>query len=410
MEELKINCDRLWSTLDRLGEIGKTGRGGVTRLALSDEDKRARDLLVEWMKEIGLRVGIDDVGNIYGWRDGRNEGADPVVFGSHLDTVAAGGRFDGALGIAAALEVMRVINENGRRTGRPLVMVDWTNEEGARFAPAMLGSGLVSGQIDRDYAYTRKDSDGRMFVEELERIGYRGEEAERLRRIGSYVELHIEQGRILEDLGMDVGIVEGVQGIRWYKCLIEGESGHAGTVPMNERRDALVAAARYIEEVATLGSVFEGEVTATVGWLSVEPGAVNVIPGKVEFTVDVRAETRELLERAEAALLEKVERLRGAGFKVRLEEMWRSEPVSFSQQVLSVIESVIRIQGKRGLRMLSRAGHDACHMAKMGPTGMIFVPCRGGKSHCEEEEVSREAACIGAQVLLDVVLELADRW
>ncbi len=399
--------DRLRDTIDRWATIGGTERGGVTRLALTDEDKAARDLLVMWMRDLGLRVAVDDVGNMYGWRTGENPAVPPVAFGSHLDTVIQGGRFDGTLGVAAALEVMRALADAGQRTRRPLVLVNWTNEEGVRFSPAMLGSGVVAGRFPRAYADARPALDGRTFGAELERIGYRGDEAARLRQVAAYVELHIEQGPVLEELGADIGVVEGIQGISWSTCRITGQAGHAGTTPMARRRDALVAAAEAVLAANQLPVQIRDDLVATVGSLRVSPNAINVIPESVEFTLDLRAPREQTLTDAKALFAQHLADLGSRGYHTVWEEFWVSEPTAFAPTIMSVIEGTARARGLRTHRMLSGAGHDAKYAVTLGPTGMIFVPCRNGRSHAEDEDVPWESAVAGAQVLLDVVVALA---
>ncbi|MDR7482827.1 MAG: M20 family metallo-hydrolase [Armatimonadota bacterium] len=403
----RVASDRLRDTVARLATIGATARGGVTRLALTDEDKAARDLLARWMQDIGLDVAVDDVGNMYGRRMGEDPAAAPVAFGSHLDTVIRGGRFDGALGVAAALEAMRTLAETGQRTKRSLVLVNWTNEEGVRFSPAMLGSGVVAGRFDRGYADKRQAPEGRTFGEELERIGYRGNASERLRRVAAYVELHIEQGPVLEELGVDIGVVEGIQGISWSTCRIEGQAGHAGTTPMARRRDALAAAAELVLAASQLPTRVGGELVSTVGRLRVSPNAINIIPECVEFSLDLRAPREDTLTRARTLFAQHLTNVRSRGYHAAWEEFWVSEPTVFAPAVVAAIERTARAQGLRTHRMRSGAGHDAKHAADLGPAGMIFVPCRGGRSHAEDEDVPWETAVAGAQVLLDVVVTLA---
>lgn len=407
MREARVEVGRLLRSMAELNEIGLDKTGGVTRLALSDEDKKARDLLVKWMEEAGLRVVVDDLGNMYGWREGRNREALPVVFGSHLDTVPNGGRFDGVLGVAAGLEVMRVLEELGIRTKRPLVLVNWTNEEGVRFAPAMLGSGVVGGVFSRDYAYSRRDDNGKLFGEELERIGYKGSKTARLERCECYVELHIEQGPMLEDSGTEIGAVEGIQGICWLVIDVLGQAGHAGTTPIGRRRDALIGAAAVIEHVARFSDKERERAVATVGKMRIWPNAVNVIAEAVEVWVDVRSRDLGVLERARELSGRVVEEVRKRGLEAREEKVWVSEPVLFDEGVVEMIEGCARRRGLSVRRMWSGAGHDAKHMVGVGRTAMIFVPCRGGLSHVKEEEASERSVANGAQVLLDVVVGLA---
>lgn len=398
---------RIQETIEALARIGATPGGGVTRLSLSDEDREARDLLAQWMSEAGLSVHVDDAGNMYGRREGDDPDAAPLLFGSHLDSVIKGGRFDGPLGVAAALEVMRAFNDAGVRTARPLVIVNWTDEEGARFQPGMLGSGVAAGRFSVEYAYEQTDAEGKTFGAELERIGYRGEASARPKEIVGYLELHIEQGPVLEELGAQIGAVEGIQGISWWRWRVTGRAGHAGTTPMDRRRDALVAAAECVLALNRLPERIGGNLVTTVGVLQVSPGGINIIPDVVEFTLDVRAPRSETLDAARAALEEIAAGVRGRGFGVSLEEIAYHEPTRFAAGVVETVERVAQERGLRTHRMWSGAGHDAMHMAALGPAAMIFVPCRGGISHAEDESITWEAAAEGAQVLMDAVVELA---
>src|SRR5579862_9840094 len=283
-----IDAGRLWSSLMTMAEIGKTPGGGVRRLALSDEDRAGRDRLAEWLAAAGLAVRVDDLGNMYGRRAGTDAGAAPVVFGSHLDTVPTGGRFDGVLGVMGALEVVRALGDAGIRTRAPLEVVNWTNEEGARFAPAMLASGVVCGRFTREEAYASRDGDGRMFGDELARIGYRGETAHRLCECAAYLELHVEQGPVLERARRQVGVVEGIEGISWNRIEVTGRAAHAGPTPTPDRRDALVAAAKLVLLARDAAEHLDG-VRTTVGRVEVSPNTINVVPGRVEMTLDVRS-------------------------------------------------------------------------------------------------------------------------
>jgi N-carbamoyl-L-amino-acid hydrolase len=329
-------------------------------------------------------VRVDDLGNIYGRRAGDGSAAAPVVFGSHLDTVPTGGRFDGALGVLAALEVIRALNDAGIRTRVPLEVVNWTNEEGARFAPAMLASGVVCGRFSREEADAARDPAGRTFGDELARIGYRGEAANRLRECTAYLEYHIEQGPVLERARAQIGIVEGIEGISWNRIEIEGRAAHAGPTPMQDRRDALVAASRLVLLLRDAAERLRG-VRATVGRLDVSPNTINVVPGRVEMTLDVRSPRDEGLE----AALASADRACG-----RVAELDRVE---------------VRRNG-RGFstkRLWAGAGHDAKYMADRYPAGMIFVPSKDGLSHNEAEWTPPEDCARGAAVLLDAVFALA---
>ncbi len=404
----RIDADRLWSRLMTMAEVGKTTGGGVCRLALTDEDRAARDLLAEWFGAAGLSVRVDDLGNMYGRRAGADPYAPPVVFGSHLDTVPTGGRFDGALGVLGAVEVVHALNDAGCRTRAPLEVVNWTNEEGARFQPAMLASGVLFGPLPLEAAYAARDASGRTFGEELDRIGYRGSAANRLARCAAYLELHVEQGPVLERAGTQIGVVEGVEGISWSRVQILGRAAHAGPTPMAERRDALVAAARLVLLLRDAAGAL-GTVRLTVGRLDVLPNTVNVVPGAVEMTLDIRSRRDDDLE----AALRAADRVCGDvasadDVTVRRAEFWRSPATPFAGLVIAIVAGAAAGRGYTAARLWAGAGHDAKYVADRFPAGMIFVPSAGGLSHNEEEWTSPEDCARGAAVLLDTVLTLAE--
>jgi len=402
-----INGERLWGSLMSMAELGRTPGGGVRRLALSDEDRRARDLLVRWLQEAGCTVRVDDLGNIYGRRDGEDPDAAPVVCGSHLDTVPTGGRFDGALGVLAALEAVRTMHDAGLRTRRAVEVVCWTNEEGVRFAPAMLASGVVCGRFTREEAYAAQDQDGRTFEAELRRIGYLGGPEHRMRSPAAYIELHVEQGPILENEGAQVGVVEGVEGIAWGWVDVTGRAAHAGPTPVGDRRDALVAASRIVLGLRTLCAELPG-VRTTVGRCEVSPNAINVIPGAVRLSTDLRARTADLLETA-ARRLEGLCATVGRDdrVEVRTAEFWRSPPTPFHPTVTRAVAEAARSLGYTTLPLWAGAGHDAKYVADRYPAGMIFVPSAGGLSHNEAEWTPKDDCVRGATVLLGTVLRLA---
>ena len=404
---IALDADRLWSSLMAMAEIGKTPAGGVRRLALSDEDRDARRQLTDWMAGAGLAVRVDDLGNMYGRRGGAEPAAPPVVFGSHLDTVPTGGRFDGVLGVLGALEVIRALDDAGLRTRAPLEMVNWTNEEGARFAPAMLASGVVCGRFTREEAYAARDPAGLAFVDELARIGYRGAAANRLRDCAAYLELHVEQGPLLERAGSQVGVVEGIEGISWNRIEVAGRAAHAGPTPMPDRRDALVAAARLILLLRDSAERLTG-VRTTVGRLDVSPNTINVVPGRVVMTLDVRSPRDDRLDAALAAADRACARVAELDrVEVRREEFWRSPVTAFSPKVIAVVAGAAKGRGFSTKRLWAGAGHDAKYMADRYPTGMIFVPSKDGLSHNEAEWTPPEDCARGAAVLLDTVVALA---
>jgi beta-ureidopropionase / N-carbamoyl-L-amino-acid hydrolase len=402
-----IDAGRLWSSLMTMAEIGTTPGGGVRRLALSDEDRAARDRLAEWLAAAGLAVRVDDLGNMYGRRAGADAGAAPVVFGSHLDTVPTGGRFDGVLGVMGALEVVRALGDAGIRTRAPLEVVNWTNEEGARFAPAMLASGVVCGRFTREEAYASRDGDGLMFGDELARIGYRGETAHRLRECAAYLELHVEQGPVLERARRQVGVVEGIEGISWNRVEVTGRAAHAGPTPTPDRRDALVAAAKLVLLARDAAEHLDG-VRTTVGRVEVSPNTINVVPGRVEMTLDVRSPRDAGLDEALRAADEACRAVEATDrVEARRMEFWRSPVTPFAPKVIAAVAGAAETRGFSAMRLWAGAGHDAKYMADRYPAGMIFVPSQDGLSHNEAEWTPPEDCARGAAVLLDAVLALA---
>jgi beta-ureidopropionase / N-carbamoyl-L-amino-acid hydrolase len=406
---MKIDRARLARTIEELGRIGATERGGLTRLALSDEDRRGRDLMVGWMRQAGLRVTVDQMGNIFGERAGE-PGRPPVMMGSHVDSVPTGGKYDGQLGVLCALEAIRALNDAGVRTRHPVTLVIFTNEEGARFQPAMIASGVMAGKIALEDAYNARDKDGLRLVDELERIGYLGPEPCVPRPLRAYLELHIEQGPQLEEEGLSVGVVEGIVAIAWSRLTIHGVQDHAGPTPMRIRHDALLAAAEVVTGVRGIARQLGGDLVTTVGNLTVAPNIVNAIPGRVTLSIDMRDPKDATLDRA-LPLLDRVvaEACEREGVTYELQHYWRVPHTPFDRDVVAVVERAARATGAGHRRILSGAGHDAQYMAAIGPTGMIFVPSRGGRSHCEEEFTPLDDIEHGANTLLGAAVELAGR-
>lgn len=405
---MRIQRKRLEDTIETLGRIGATPNGGLTRLALSDEDGLARDQLVTWMREADLRVSVDRMGNIFGERPG-TELLPPVMLGSHLDSVPTGGRYDGQLGVLCALEAIRTLNDHAVRTRHPVTLVVFTNEEGARFQPAMLASGVMAGKIPLEEAYNARDRQGARLVDELERIGYLGAEPCVSRPMRAYLELHIEQGPVLEEEGLSVGVVEGIVAIAWSRLTLRGVQDHAGPTPMRIRRDALVAAADLVRAVRAIPTQVSPEMVATVGRLDISPNITNAIPGKVVMSVDIRDQRDEHVTRA-LELLDRAVRDAAAreGVEYELEHYWRVSPTPFDPGVVEAVERAAQqVVGGAYRRIVSGAGHDAQYMAAIGPAGMIFVPSRNGRSHCEEEFTPMDDIERGANTLLLAALELA---
>jgi N-carbamoyl-L-amino-acid hydrolase len=407
-KRLRINGRRLKATLGEMSKIGATPRGGLHRLALSDEDQQARDLLVKWFKEIKLAVTIDEMGNIFGKRPGKSKDLAPVLSGSHLDSQPNGGRFDGTLGMMGTLEVLKTIQENDVMTERPIVIVNWTNEEGSRFTPAMLGSGVWAGKLDRDWVYGRTDIHGRKFAEELKRIGYKGKVIARKWPIHAYYEYHIEQGPMLERIGKRIGAPKGIVCVHWYDVYLEGTSNQVGPTPMEGRNDALCAAAEMILKVNELPERMGGNMVATVGEIQNYPNSRNIIPGRVHFTVDIRSWDDLLAIRAWEDLkaeFKTISDMRGCSIKIK--ETWRVEHTAFDEKLVrKVLETADRL-GYPPHCMLSGAGHDASYMSQVAPAAMIFVPSIGGRSHVEVEKTKWKDCEAGANVLLHCILESA---
>ena len=408
MQNLTVDGERLWQSLMEMAKIGATPKGGCRRLALSDEDKAGRDLFVKWCEEAGCTVSVDRMGNIFARRPGRDDGLPPVVTGSHLDTQPHGGKFDGVFGVLAGLEVLRSLDDHGIETEAAMEVVVWTNEEGARFAPAMIASGVFGGAFELDFALACADPDGKTIGEELKRIGYAGELPCGGRQLGAPFEAQIEQGPILEAEGKTVGVVTNVQGIRWYDVTVTGTDSHAGPTPMAVRRDALVGAARMVEAVNAIGHGHPPNACATVGVLEVSPASRNTIPGEVTFSVDMRHPDAAVLERMDAELRADCARIAAdAGLEVAVEEIWYSPPVAFDADCVNAVRDAAERLGYGHRDMVSGAGHDSVYIARIAPTAMIFVPCADGLSHNEEESAEADDLAAGCAVLLHAMLDRA---
>lgn len=408
MNELRVDRERLWQSLMTMAEIGATANGGVDRQTLTDLDKEGRDLFRRWCEDAGLTVTVDQMGSMFARRAGSEDHLAPVMLGSHLDSQPTGGKFDGALGVLAALEVIRALNDQDTLTRHPLEVVNWTNEEGVRFPPAMVASGVFAGVFDLDYGLSRKDRSGRTIGDELDRIGYAGEAAVGGREIHGLFEVHIEQGPILEEEGLRIGVVTGGQGTRWYECAVIGSETHAGPAPMESRRDALMHAARLLAPIYRTATSREPFGRATVGEFVARPGSRNTVPGRVDFTIDIRhpdgATLDQMHAELERAFADASDR---TGLEHHLECIWHSPPVEFDPECVDAVEEAARHHGISAKRMVSGAGHDAVYMARAVPTAMVFVPCRDGISHNEAEYASPEACEDGANVLLHAVLSRA---
>jgi len=404
----RVNAQRLRASLEEMARIGATGGGGVQRLTLSDEDKQARDLFIKWLDEIDLEVMIDEMGNIFGKRAGKRNDLSPVMVGSHMDSQPKGGRFDGILGVMGALEVSRTFNDNGVETDRPIIIVDWTNEEGTRFAPAMVGSGVWTGKLGRDWVYRRVDIHGKRFGEELERIGYKGDLPSKKWPVHAYYEYHIEQGPVLEREEKLIGVPKGIVGIHWYDIYVEGTANQVGPTPMKGRNDALCAGAEMILKVNELPAKVGGNVVATVGEIHNFPNSRNIIPDRVHFTVDIRSWDDDLAIRSWEDLRADFESIAARrGCPIRMEETWQVGHTPFEDRLVKRVVDIAEQFGYPSYYMVSGAGHDASYMSQVAPTAMIFVPSIGGRSHVEVENTRWEDCEAGANVLLHCILQSA---
>lgn len=406
---IRVNGERLWSSLMTLAAIGGTGRGGCNRQALTDEDKAARDLFISWTRALGCAATVDEVGNIFASRSGEDPSLPSVVMGSHLDTQATGGRFHGVFGVMAGLEVLRTLADHGMATRRSVEVVSWTNEEGCRFAPAMLGSGVVAGTYALEYAYERRDKSGRTFLSELERIGYGGVAPARPRSFHAMFEAHIEQGPILESTATTIGVVTGIQGAYWLDVTLEGVACHAGPTPMEMRRDPWRAGCPIIEGAFRLAADNAPWGRATIGDVKALPGSRNTVPDKLVISVDLRHPDKQVLDGMIDAFRTLVESDASRhGIRSSVEQEWHKPPTSFDPRLIDLVDSVAGYLGHSRRRMVSGAGHDSLHTAQFVPTAMIFVPCAGGLSHNEAEEASPTDLVAGADVLLHAVLATAN--
>ena len=406
MTPITVNGDRLWQSLMDLAQIGATPKGGVKRMTLTDLDRQGRDLFVEWCKREGMTIRIDAIGNIFARRPGTDDSLSPVMTGSHLDTQPSGGKFDGAYGVMAGLEVVRRLNELGIATRAPIEVAAWTNEEGSRFVPTMMGSGVFAGVHSIDEAYAQKDVDGISVVDALNAIGYRGNAKPVIPR--AYFEAHIEQGPVLEDAKITIGAVQGALGQRWFDVDILGQDAHAGPTPMELRKDALLAASRLVIEVNRVARDYPDNARATVGHLRVSPNSRNVIPGMVNMTMDVRNARDETLAamtqdlRASARMIA-VE----CGVIIQIREVLHFAASKFDPLLVQGVRDAAAALGLSCRDIVSGAAHDAVYINRMAPTAMIFVPCEGGLSHNELENAKAEHLEAGANVLINVMVNAA---
>ncbi|MXN52487.1 hydantoinase/carbamoylase family amidase [Shinella sp. AETb1-6] len=407
-ENMRVNADRLWDSLMDMAKIGPGIAGGNNRQTLTDADAEGRRLFQTWCDDAGLSMGVDTMGNMFMTRAGTDPDALPVYVGSHLDTQPTGGKYDGVLGVLAGLEVVRSLNDLCIRTKHPIVVTNWTNEEGARFAPAMLASGVFAGIHTQDYAYARKDPEGKTFGEELKRIGWVGDEEVGARKMHAYFEYHIEQGPILEAEDKQIGVVTHCQGLWWLEFTLTGREAHTGSTPMNLRVNAGLAMARILEMVQTVAMENQPGAVGGVGQVFFSPNSRNVLPGKVVFTVDIRSPDQAKLDGMRARIEAEAPRICEAlGVGCSVEAVGHFDPVTFDPTLVASVRKAAEDLGYSHMNIISGAGHDACWAAKVAPATMIMCPCVGGLSHNEAEEISKEWAAAGADVLLHAVIETA---
>jgi len=409
LSNVRINGQRLWDSLMEMAKIGGTPKGGCKRLTLTDLDKQGRELFRGWCEQAGCSVKVDEMGNMFARRAGVDDNLPPVVLGSHLDTQPTGGKFDGVLGVLGALEVVRSLNDLKIKTRHPIEVANWTNEEGSRYAPAMVSSGVFAGVYSKEFAYSRLDPEGKTLGDELKRIGFMGDEPIGGRPLHAYFELHIEQGPILEDEDCDVGIVTHGQGQRWYELKLTGFESHAGSTPMPVRKDALLGAARIVELVNAIGLSKAPLGVSTCGMINAYPNSRNVIPGEVFLACEFRHPIDATLSEMDAALHEGVKAIcNKIGLTYELKQVFYYAPVAFNEECVTAVRRAADHFGYKHRDIVSGAGHDACYLARVTPTSMIFTPCVDGVSHNESEDIKLEWSTAGANVLLHAALEKAE--
>ena len=408
-ENLRINPDRLWDSIHELAEIGPGVAGGNNRQTLTDDDAKGRTLFETWCESAGMSMGLDQMGTMFARREGTDPSLDPVYIGSHLDTQPTGGRYDGVLGVLSGLEVIRTLNDLGIKTRRPIVVVNWTNEEGARFAPAMLASGVFAGVHTLDYAYGRKDPEGKTFGDELKRIGWVGDEKVGARKMHAYFEYHIEQGPILEAEHKQIGVVTHGQGLWWLEFTLIGKEAHTGSTPMNMRVNAGLAMARILEMVQTVAMSEQPGAVGGVGQMRFSPNSRNVLPGTVVFTVDIRSPEQAKLDRMRAKIEAEAPKICEAlGVRCAVEPVGHFDPVTFDPTLVARVRAAAEKLGYSHMNIISGAGHDACWTNKVAPSTMIMCPCVDGLSHNEAEDITKDWASAGADVLFHAVVETAE--
>jgi beta-ureidopropionase / N-carbamoyl-L-amino-acid hydrolase len=406
MQNLVIDAGRLWDELMETAAIGGTPKGGICRLTLTDLDRQVRDWFRTRAEALGCTVTVDDMGAMFARRPGQRNDIPPIAMGSHLDTQPTGGKFDGVLGVLGALEALRSLVQAGYETFAPIEVINWTNEEGSRFAPAMVASGVFAGAFTRDWAWAREDRAGTTFRSALEDIGYLGSQACGRHDLSAFFELHIEQGPILEAEEKEIGIVTGVQGMRWYEVTVTGESAHTGATPMRLRKNALLGASRLVDRINAIAERHKPDALGAVGLMEVRPNSRNVVPGEVFFCVDLRHPDAAMLDKLEAEYTSSLREICDPlGLSVTSTRIWDQPPVRFDAECVASVRRGAGLSGFSSREIISGAGHDAAYVSRVAPSAMIFVPCRGGISHNEAEFTSKEQCAAGAQVLLQAVLD-----
>ncbi|TPK79140.1 MULTISPECIES: Zn-dependent hydrolase [unclassified Mesorhizobium] len=407
-ENLRINSDRLWDSIMEMAKIGPGIAGGNNRQTVTDEDGEGRHLFKRWCDAAGLEMGVDEMGTMFARREGTDPSLPPVYVGSHLDTQPTGGKYDGVLGVLGGLEVVRSLNDLGIKTKHPIVVTNWTNEEGARFAPAMMASGVFAGVLEQADVYEHTDKNGKKFGEELERIGWKGTEKVGDRKIHAFFELHIEQGPILEDEGIDIGVVTHGQGLKWLQVTLTGKEAHTGSTPMPKRRNAGLGMARVIELVHEIAMDYQPDAVGAVGHMEVFPNSRNIIAGRTVFTIDIRSPEKEVLDAMDGRIRGGIDTICDAlDIQYKIEQVGAFDPVTFDKGCVKAIRDAAERLGYTHRNIVSGAGHDACWINRVAPTAMVMCPCVDGLSHNEAEEITKEWAAAGADVLFHAVVETA---
>ena len=408
-KNFRVNGDRLWESIMEMAKIGPGVAGGNNRQTLTDDDAKGRELFKSWCEKEGLAMGLDTMGNMFARREGTDPNALPVMVGSHLDTQPTGGKYDGVLGVLGGLEIIRTLNDLDIKTKHPIEIVNWTNEEGTRFAPPMLSSGVFASMHTEEWAYNREDSEGKKFGDELKRIGWRGEEPVGERKLHAFYELHIEQGPILEDENVDIGVVTHGQGLNWLQVTLIGKESHTGSTPMPKRVNAGLGMARITQLVDEIALSHAPHAVGAIGHIDVYPNSRNIIPGKVVFTVDFRHPNKEVIQDMEdrmrkgaADIADKI------GLTMDIEKVGNFDPVEFDKDCVEKVRDAAKTLGYSHMNIVSGAGHDACWINRVAPTAMIMCPCVDGLSHNEAEEITKEWSTAGADVLFHAVVNTAE--